>query len=386
MNLFITGTTGFLGGELLVDLAKKKEVKKIFCLVRAEDKDKAMQRLKNVFDFHGDFLDVEKIIPVPGDLLQQNLTDNLCKEKSLEDVNVIIHAAADTSFSPIYDDIVERVNIGGLEKILRWSSSLKKLETFIYVGTATICGMDIKNRIVKEEESPNEKARHLVKYTETKMRGEQMLEQYLPKEKILVVRPSIIMGDSRPWEPRSYVILWALAAINLLRLVPINPNALLDIIPVDYASKAIIQLLFSKRKYPVYHISSGPLSATTPLKVTQAIEHYFPHRPKFNFVGRELIYEVKLWARKKLNGHHVLKNHREYLNYWEDIFDDSTDLRILMGGLEPYLDFIELGQVFDNSKLLEDTSIGLSEPAHEYIKRSAHFLSKIDVFEEALAP
>jgi hypothetical protein len=57
-----------------------------------------------------------------------------------------------------------------------------------------------------------------------------------------------------------------------------------------------------------------------------------------------------------------------------------------MGGLEPYLDFIELGQVFDNSKLLEDTSIGLSEPAHEYIKRSAHFLSKIDVFEEALAP
>ena len=391
MNVFITGATGFLGGELLVDLSKKQEVNKIFCLVRmeekeAENKEKAMLRLKKVFDFHGDFLDPEKIIPVPGDLLQNDLADYLSANKALDEVNIVIHAAADTSFSPIYDDIVEQINIHGLEKILKWSSKLKKLETFTYVGTATICGMDIKNRIVKEEESPNEKVEHLVKYTQTKMLGEIMTHKYLPEEKVLIVRPSIIMGDSRPWVPRSYVIMWALAAINLLRLVPINPDAQLDIIPVDYASAAIIQLLFSKRNHFTYHISTGAASATTPAKVTKAIENYFPHRPEFIFVGRELIREVKLWARKKLNGHNVLKNYREHLNYWDDIFDDATDLRILMGGLEPYLDFIELGQVFDNSRLLQDTKIGNPEPAHEYMKRSAHFLDKIDIFEAALAP
>ena len=321
-----------------------------------------------------------------GDLLQNDLTEYLTSDESLDDVNIIVHSAADTSFSPIYDDSVEQINIHGLEKLLKWSKQLKKLETFTYVGTATICGMDIKNRIVKEEESPNENVKHLVKYTETKMRGEIMLHNYLPEEKILIVRPSIIMGDSRPWIPRSYVIMWALAAINLLRLIPINPDAQLDIIPVDYASKAIVELLFSKRKYSVYHISSGAASATTPRKATQAIEHYFPHRPEFEFVGRELIREVKLWARKKLNGHSTLKNYPEHLNYWDDIFDDATDLRILMGGLEPYLDFIELGQTFDNSRLLQDTNIGLPEPAHEYMKRSAHFLDKIDIFAAALAP
>jgi thioester reductase-like protein len=386
MNVFITGSTGFLGGELLVDLSKRKEVDKIFCLVRAETKEKAMLRLKNVFDFHGDFLDADKIIPVPGDLLKSDFVECLTKDKSLNDINLIVHAAADTSFSPIYDDIVEQINIHGLEKLLKWSKQLKNLETFTYVGTATICGMDIKNRIIREEESPDENVKHLVKYTQTKMRGEIMLQNYLPKEKILIVRPSIIMGDSRPWTPRSYVIMWALAAINLLRLVPINPDAQLDIIPVDYASNAIVQLLFSKRKHLVYHISSGAESATTPFKATQAIEHYFPHRPEFNFVGRELIREVKLWARNKLNGHSILKNYREHLNYWDDIFDDATDLRILMGGLEPYLDFIELGQTFDNSRLLEDTNIGRPEPAHEYMKRSAHFLDKIDIFAAALAP
>jgi thioester reductase-like protein len=386
MNVFITGSTGFLGGELLVDLSKRKEVDKIFCLVRAESNEKAMVRLKKVFDFHGDFLDVNKIIPIAGDLLKSDFAESLIKDKSLENVNLIVHSAADTSFSPIYDDIVEQINIQGLEKLLKWSQQLKHLETFTYVGTATICGMDIKNRIIKEEESPDENVQHLVKYTQTKMRGELMLPKYLPKEKILIVRPSIIMGDSRPWTPRSYVIMWALAAINLLRLVPINPDAQLDIIPVDYASKGIVALLFAKRNHLVYHISSGAASATTPFKATKAIEHYFPHRPEFNFVGRELIREVKLWARKKLNGHSILKNYREHLNYWDDIFDDATDLRILMGGLEPYLDFIELGQVFDNSKLLQDTNIGPPEPAHEYMKRSAHFLDKIDIFEAALAP
>ena len=386
MNLFITGTTGFLGGELLVDFSKRKEVEKIFCLVRAESKEKATDRLKKAFDFHGDFFDTNKIIPIVGDLAQNDLTEYLRSDKTLQEVNAIVHAAADTSFSPIYDDVVEQINIGGLEKILKWSANLKNLETFLYVGTATICGMDIKHRLVKEDESPNENVKHLVKYTETKMRGEIMIHNYLPKEKILIARPSIIMGDTRNWVPRSYVIMWALAAINLLRLVPINPNAELDIIPVDYASGAIVQLLFSKRNYSVYHISSGEKSATTPLKSTKAIEHYFPHRPEFSFVGRELIREVKLWARKQLNGHSTLKQYREHLNYWNDIFDDATDLRILMGGLEPYLDFIELGQVFDNSRLLQDTNIGPSEPAHEYMKRSSHFLDKIDIFEAALAP
>src|ERR1035437_2488073 len=130
MNVFITGATGYLGGELLVDLSKRKEVDKIFCLVRAETKEKAMGRLKNVFDFHGDFMDPDKIIAVPGDLLKSDFVECLLIDKALDETNLIVHAAADTSFSPIYDDIVEQINIHGLEKLLKWSKQLKNLETF----------------------------------------------------------------------------------------------------------------------------------------------------------------------------------------------------------------------------------------------------------------
>src|SRR6218665_1403524 len=163
-NVFITGATGFLGGELLVDLSKRAEVDKIYCLVRAGSEEKAVQRLKKVFDFHGDAFDANRIIPVCGDLAQEDLTEQLLKNNILNNVNYIVHSAANTSFSPIYDKMVEDINIRGLEKVLQWSSKLPSLDTFVYVGTATICGKQAKNRTVKEDESPNLDAEHLVKY------------------------------------------------------------------------------------------------------------------------------------------------------------------------------------------------------------------------------
>jgi len=386
-NIFITGVTGFLGGELLIDLSKRKEIDSIYCLIRAESEKTAFKRLSYIFSFHDDNLNLDKIIPVIGDLTEEGLTERLIADKRLSEVNYIVHAAANTSFSPIYDSMVEQVNIHGLENILKWSTTLTKLRTFLYIGTATICGKETTNRIIKEEESPNINVKHLVRYTYTKMMGELMLRKYLPEEKILVARPSIIMGDSRQWVPRSYVIMWALASINFLRLVPVNSNASLDVIPVDYASSAIVGLLFTEnRKHSVYHISAGSDSSTTLLQLTRSIESYFPDKPRFSFIERELTREVKLWARKKLNGNNALDNYTEYLSYWNREMEDSGDLRILMGGLDPYLSFIELGQVFDNARLLQDTEIGLPEPAHEYIKRSVQFIENIDIFEAALEP
>jgi len=60
MRVFLTGVTGFLGGELLVELSKKPEVSKIYCLVRALNEEKALLRLKRVFDLHGDYFDPKK--------------------------------------------------------------------------------------------------------------------------------------------------------------------------------------------------------------------------------------------------------------------------------------------------------------------------------------
>jgi len=386
MNVFITGVTGFVGGELLVNLSKRKEVDKIFCLIRATDEPKATVRLQHVFDIHNDFFDKSKVFPVLGDLFDEHLTTSLINNKELKDIDVIIHSAANTSFSKIYDKLVEQTNLGGLEKILLWAKQLTNLSTFYYIGTATICGEDIKNRTIFEDESPNLNARHFVKYTYTKMHGELMLHKHLPEEKILIARPSIIMGDSRPILPRSPVILWALATLNHLRLVPVNKDSKLDIIPVDYAAKAITSLLFSKRNHRVYHISSGEASATTPYKVLKAIEPYFNSRPDFHFVERSMLQQMKFWSKSSLKPDSELHSHPEFIKYWEHEFESAGMLRIIFAGLEPYLSFIELGQVFDNSRLMQDSDVGPSIPADIYITDEINFIEDIDVFEGAKDP
>jgi thioester reductase-like protein len=388
MNVFLTGSSGFLGGELLVALSKRDDISKMFCLIRAKTQEEATDRINKVFQFHDDLFDHDKIVAVVGDLMDPDLAQKLTQNPDLKDIHLVVHSAANTSFSKHHDNLVEKVNIEGLRSILIWSQTLKNLKTFAYVGTATICGGAECNRVVREEESPHPHTKHLVKYTYTKMMGEIMLPQYLPKEKILVMRPSIVMGDTRPWIPRSPVILWALATMNLLRLIPVDPLSQIDIIPVDYAIESMEKLLFGKRHYSVYHISSGMASATNTLKVTSYIESFFPDRPPFKFIDPSLIKQIKKYARnpEMLTEDCELLQYPEYLHYWDNSIGLNGKMRILFAGIEPYFRFIDLGQVFDNSRLLEDTGMPLPPPAHEYIKICAKYLDKIDIFEGALDP
>ncbi len=387
MNIFLTGSTGFLGGELLASLSKRKEVDKIYCFIRPGNEQDAFTRLKKVFSVHGDYLDSNKVIPVTGNLFDPHLTQSLQANKMLDDVDVIIHSAANTSFSRIYDDMLEQVNIAGLEKLLLWAKQLPHLHTFLYVGTATICGTDITHRSVREEESPNMNAQHLVRYTYTKMQGELLIDKYIPQEKILIARPSIIMGDSRNVTPRSPVILWAVATINQLRLIPVNEQAMLDMIPVDYAATSIIELLLAKRNHKVYHISSGQQGATSAHKLSISLAEYFNELPPFHFTNKLLLTQIKLWAKSRLKPDSELFNYGLYLDYWNKEFTDPGAIRILLAGLAPYLEFMELGQAFDNSRLLIDVPcVKQSIPAEVYIKNCMNFISKINILDGAIDP
>lgn len=385
MNIFITGSTGFLGGEILVNLSKRKEINKIYCLVRAQNEADAFLRLDKVFAFHGDFFDHDKVVPVIGNLVDPDLTKQLIADKELNAVNVVIHSAANTSFSGIYDKMVEDTNVEGLRKVVLWAKQLPNFLTFLHIGTATICGKEVKHRLVKEEESPNLNAKHVVSYTLSKLQGELIIRENLPDSKILIARPSIIMGDSRDRTPRSPVILWAAATINQIRLIPADQHAKLDVISVDYAAEAIVKLLFAKRNHSVYHISSGQEAATTAKQMCEVFaDHFNDDIPAYCFVKNDMLKHMKLLAKNKLPLDSELLKYPEYIKYWKDTFGELSNLRILFAGLDPYLEFLNLGQIFDNSKLLADVDIAKPIPAHEYILKQMDYFEKLDVFEGAM--
>jgi nucleoside-diphosphate-sugar epimerase len=364
-------------------LSQSPEVKRVYCLVRADDGGAAWKRLERVFRFHGDKFDKSKVIPVVGDLTDPSLAQRLCLLDPLRKVNMVIHAAADTSFSPARSASVDRVNIGGTRRLLDWAKALPDLQTFAYVGTASICGIDLANSHIHEDQSPNLCASHLVRYCHTKSVGEMEVIRAIPTEKLLILRPSIIMGDSRDWRPRSYVILWALAVINAIRLVPANPLARLDVIPVDYAAKAIVALLFSRRRWTTYHISAGRKSATNLRNLLVPLSHTSPRRPGFRFVRSEMLEQMKMWP-KKLSPSSELLDYPEYLTYWSSRFNGN--LRLLAVGMKPYFRFIDLNQTFDNSRLLSDTDLPSPPLPHEYVRTTAKYLADVDLMAGALDP
>jgi nucleoside-diphosphate-sugar epimerase len=277
------------------------------------------------------------------------------------------------------------VNIVGAMQIFEWAATLPELKTFVYVGTAWICGTDKTHRIVCEPESPNEAFTQLVEYSRSKSIGEINVRNIIPSNKLLVVRPSTIIGDSRNWTPRSYSILWAIAAFDMMRLVAMNPTASQDVIPVDYASEAIVKLLFVKRKYNTYHISSGTKSASTMKLFLEAVN--IQDRPPYEFVDYKLINQIKLFSKNKLSENsELIKTYGLYTDYWKKIFGDNGNLRMLLGGVDFYFQFANLGLTFDNTRLLMDTDIGYSEPVHQYMARNKLQLRKIDVLEGATNP
>jgi thioester reductase-like protein len=385
-KVFLTGATGFLGGELAVALSKIDSVEKIVCLVRAKDDCEAVDRLERVFALHEDLYDPRKVIAVRGSLTDEKLSVELARHPALADINLVIHSGANTSFLSQKYAAVAETNINGTQRIARWASGLKALETFAYIGTATIAGAgpECIGRTIFEDETPNLSAKHLVGYTQSKMLAEMEVRKALPEEKLAVIRPSILVGDSRCVVPRSFDIAWILVALRHLRMFFGNPDAACDIIPVDYAAQAIIKLLTGSRSHTTYHVSAGA-GSTTCRTIIDAIGYDGQGIPDLVYCPREHLDLLKKWLRTGKSPDPALARYSRHLEYIQYGIGRKK-ARMLLSGLDAYWQFIDLGQSFDNSRLLADTRIGLPEPAHNYLGRTVMYLGDLDPLEAAVNP
>jgi hypothetical protein len=94
---------------------------------------------------------------------------------------------------------------------------------------------------------------------------------------------------------------------------------------------------------------------------------------------------LKKWLRTGKNPDPALAPYAEHLEFIHYGIGRKK-ARMLLSGLDAYWQFIDLGQRFDNSRLLADTRIGTPEPAHNYLGRTAMYLGDLDPLEAAVNP
>jgi thioester reductase-like protein len=296
MSLLLTGATGFLGGEVLVRLLERTD-RDIITLIRADDDAAAGARLDATLEVllpeaqraeaRRRVRAVAAHLDRPGMGLDEQRADLLVAA-----VDGIVHCAACVEFTlPL--DAARAINVQGTRAMLDLAARAPALERFVHVSTAFVAG-DRPGPYLEREGDVGQRSRNT--YEQTKLEAEQhVLASGLPSVSIL--RPSIVVGDSQTgWTSSFNVIYYPLRAFarGLLPVVPGDPGARVDIVPVDAVADALLELAVGPPRSGTFHAVAGDDAPTTLDLAGLAAEAFDAPLP--TFVGPGQAPEVERYA------------------------------------------------------------------------------------------
>ncbi|MEH2267248.1 MAG: amino acid adenylation domain-containing protein [Nostoc sp.] len=253
-HIFLTGATGFLGAFLLHELLQQTEAK-IYCLVRADNESEGLRRLQKNLEKYliWDANQSSRIIAIPGNLDRPHLGLSLEKfEKLAEQIDVIYHSGAEVGFAKPYS-LIKAVNVLGTQEVLRLACHAQ-LKPVHYISTiavfSTIACFNGLNIIYEDDDiDPSETYLHQdVGYIQSKWVAEKLV--WIAKSRgipVTVIRSGFLMGHPHTGVTNTddYISRLIKGCIQLGSF-PDLVNQKQDLITIDYASKAIVQI--SRRK------------------------------------------------------------------------------------------------------------------------------------------
>jgi nucleoside-diphosphate-sugar epimerase len=270
MRLLLTGATGFLGGAIAAELARRGLLGRTVFAVRADSPAHGLDRLRDAL---GRFA-------LPPDLLDQIQIDailplNLGDRDAIErldvpgDLSRVIHCAALATFSN--NPAIWASNVEGTLALARTVLRRNRLARWLQVGTAMSCGAGRTPPVAESwEDGADGDDTHLVPYTRSKLAAELALRD-LPGLPLVVARPSIVVGHTTLGTLPSPSIFWVFRMAFALERFTCAPNDQIDVIPVDWCARALVSLaLKDSLAYDLYHVSAGSAASNRFTDIDQA--------------------------------------------------------------------------------------------------------------------
>lgn len=289
MAIFLTGATGYIGSYVAAGLLEKHPQQRLALLVRAKSQAEAEERLWKSMQLHLGFDRFIELVRSRCDIYLGDLTDPElglaadARDKLVKSMDSVLHVAA--SLNRKSSKVCFNVNLRGTLSVLKLARDAHDhhgLRRFTDISTVAVCG-ERKDEVVSEDNIIDWDRSDYDPYARTKKFCEHMLHELLPDVHSVVLRPSIVLGDSRFPETTQFDMVRAFAMLAQLPVLPFDPHGRLDIVPADYVSKAIVHIhQLEKPRWDAYNLSSGT-SSLTYKQLTDAL-HAQGHPVRHRFV------------------------------------------------------------------------------------------------------
>ncbi|MEH2057529.1 MAG: amino acid adenylation domain-containing protein [Nostoc sp.] len=267
-HVFLTGATGFLGAFLIDELLHQTQAK-IYCLVRSPNEHEGLKKIQQNLEkyslHHPNFS--SHVIAIPGDLEQPYLgLSSKQFEKLALQIDAIYHSAAQVNFAKPYSAI-KASNVLGTQEVLRLAC-LGKIKPMHYISTIAVFGAinHFTGQKVVYEDDDIELSKDYVAldlgYSQTKWVAENLV--WVAKSRgipVSIFRTGFLMGDSGTGvaHTKDAYVPRVIKGCIQLGSYPELIDQKEELIPVDYAARAIVHL--SKKQESLgkaFHIVPPP--------------------------------------------------------------------------------------------------------------------------------
>lgn len=334
-SVFITGATGFAGKSLVQRMLQTCDVKTVYILLRGKRGQNFADRLKSYLDdecfsYMNDKEQLlSKVIAFEGDITLPRLGLSDSDYATLaENVSLVFHAAASVRFTEplrqatklhifgtqqvieLCRKMVNFISLTHLSSISAWFTQ-HKLEERVYSSP-----IDPKQLMTDMETMSDEEVERVTKenigefpkypnsYMFTKTLCEVLLDEYAKDLKVACVRLPFILAAMKEPTPgwvdslQTTNAMLCAYATGTLRNVYIEPEAKLDVLPVDVCSNALIatswETSVNSENLRVYNVTlkeKEGLSLVDSMKVAHSLGNRYPS-------SRQAMFPADIFSKK----------------------------------------------------------------------------------------
>ncbi len=317
-RVLLTGSTGFVGKVVLEELMRRREelgIERVYLLIRSRKHKSPRDRFEQDVAQSPCFSRLkagwlELCEPIAGDMKHEGLGISPADTTRLQaELTHILHCAASVDFGlPIAD--ATAINITGALRVLTFGQSCSGLERLVQVSTAYVTpypgeGVPVEEKLVDlpfdaeevyaaikagraDEKALLARTGHANTYTFTKCVAEALLAKRRGNTPLTVVRPSVVSACRRYPFPgwidsrAAYAGFVAMLGAGHLKVVRMDPNAVLDVMPCDDVADRILSCGFDpalQSPFVIRHAVAGLANSGLVSKLAYSHERYFQAHP-----------------------------------------------------------------------------------------------------------